>query len=568
MVQIYYNELIYAKSPKKPANRLLLSNERMPKTTLKKRNLCHDILSYTKGYCDISCLHGISYVTNPKLRYYERVIWFLIIIVTTCTGLYIYSELTELYHTQRLVTVVDDSLAPAYIVPFPAIVICPRNRINWSKILDAHQWFLPSNASAMTIDTFRKFFANLGNFRFGKFTTLQPLIEADLNLTLLDNVDVKGVLEYASFTCDELFQYPCSWHLKSYNCCELFSLERTESGFCFIFNSLVTEKDRERKRNDRYYPYHTADIVEGSGLLFTVRLNESKATANFTEINGVYVMVKQPELWNGVARFVPYNTYSKLPVVPQLTLTANRARTVSPMERRCLFEDETWHELYKKLPGVEYRRSNCYSRCRQEYLFNNCHCNLDMFFPQVESDNMTVCKAKDFKCLYKFRELFGNEYRIANKEDQYIETTTNINESMICNCLSSCNHLIYDTAYISEALQDVNYSDPLKLVRLDVHYTSQYIRAYSTITRFTFVELLANFGGIFGLFLGGSLMSLVELVYYFTIGLYTYLLERGYTFNGWFSLPKSNAKVGIWKKRNKKERKLFERKPNNHHVYM
>lgn len=78
----------------------------------------------------------------------------------------------------------------------------------------------------------------------------------------------------------------------------------------------------------------------------------------------------------------------------------------------------------------------------------------------------------------------------------------------------------------------------------------------------------ANFGGIIGLFLGASLMSGVELFYYFTVGLYTHLRQRYISTGVNFSLN-SNTIVASLNHKNmiRKRKQLLEnnkRKPKVH----
>ncbi|XP_054081370.1 pickpocket protein 19 isoform X2 [Zeugodacus cucurbitae] len=450
MTYAYLHELTYPAS--KPRNELLIFNQTAAKARPTKRpTLCQVVLPYCKGYCDIASVHGVRYLTDPKRHYFERVIWLLLLIATTCSCLYVYNDLADLYYSQRIHTIVEDSVSPIFTKPFPAIGICPRNRINWPKLMEAHEVFLARNASDEAVRTFRRFFAIMGDFSFGNFFQLRPLYKLDMNLSLLDDVDIMEVMRYVSFTCDELFVQPCRWRRNAYNCCDLFSMERTEYGFCFVFNSVITDERRERQLKDRYYPYHNSKITELSGLDVIINLDESKEPPNVRPSNGIYVMVKQPEQWHSDPRFIMHNTYTKLPVVPQFTLTDERTRAVTPEERRCLFQDENLHPLYKKIPGLEYRRGNCFTRCHQEYVFKLCKCNLKLFFPQHESDNITACTAKDFKCLYEYREVFKSDNHIS--ESEYIEEVSN--NTMICNCLNSCNQLIYVTNYISVPLEDL-----------------------------------------------------------------------------------------------------------------
>ncbi|XP_067623758.1 pickpocket protein 19-like [Eurosta solidaginis] len=566
MVQIYFNELPCPTKQRKGRNQLLLPNARTLKPTFKKSNLCHDLLLYSRNYCEISSLHGIKNITDTQRRYYERVIWLLLLIATTCSCLYVYQQFTDLYFAQRLVTVVDDSMSPIFIVPFPSIGICPRNRINWPKLLLAHQLFMPPNASVEVIETFRQFFASLSNFRFGKFQDLQPLMKPELNLSVLDKLDIKAVMAHVSFSCDEIFQQPCFWRQKSYNCCELFEMELTEYGFCMMFNSLISEKNQQKQRNNRFYPYHNSDIGEGTGLDIFINLNESKQPPGLTETNGVYVILKRPEKYTGSTTFINYNTYTKLPVTPQLSTVDEKTRVISPEERKCFLDElENDHPLYKTLPGMEYGSANCYARCRQEYVYQKCKCNLNLCYPQYMSDNMIACKAKDYRCLYENWEFFSVEHHVSEQQSQYL-VIENISSHIECNCLAQCKKLIYDTIPINMPIAGL--SSVVKQIHLDVHYTSIYMITYRTNLHYTFVELLGSLGGIFGLFLGASLMSAVELFYYFTIGLYTHLNDRGYTLNGLFNLWKRKAKSSTSKKRTSfSQSQMFVQNTNQYPVF-
>ena len=56
---------------------------------------------------------------------------------------------------------------------------------------------------------------------------------------------------------------------------------------------------------------------------------------------------------------------------------------------------------------------------------------------------------------------------------------------------------------------------------LNVHFKDIYCVKYKRDAYMTWDSLVATFGGIFGLCMGGSVLSIVELVYYFTIKPFT-----------------------------------------------
>uniref|UniRef100_A0A1I8P148 Pickpocket protein 28-like n=2 Tax=Stomoxys calcitrans TaxID=35570 RepID=A0A1I8P148_STOCA len=350
---------------------------------------------------------------------------------------------------------------------------------------------------------------------------ISPLFEryTKLNLSLIDDVDILKVVEFLTLPCTEVFEGNCTWRKTTYNCCDLFSLERTETGICYVFNSAVSPKDKERMEKDPYYPYHNSKSGDGTGLQARMIIDEEKISPKFEGFLGIYVMIKQAQQWSADVKFVNYNTYTKLGIGSQLTETTNRTRDVPPEDRHCIFEDEVNHHLYKKIPGLQYWSGNCRTRCHQEYLVKLCKCNLNLLFPTTKSDNFTICKPSDFKCIYDHANIFSMEYH--ELESLYIDGIGN--DSMTCNCLNNCIQLLYNGFFNSAPLEGINYTDSIKYVHMDIHFQTPYILKYRTSMRYTFVELLANFGGIIGLFLGASMLSAIELFYYFTIGMYARL---------------------------------------------
>ncbi|XP_037941616.1 pickpocket protein 19-like [Teleopsis dalmanni] len=464
----HLNELQLFKNQAYKRNKLQTFEAKKSKVSIKK------ILAHLgKEYCDISSLHCVHYLTDDGVQKFEKAIWFLILVATSIGAILTYFELADLYYTQRIQTTIMNSVHPIFYISFPSIAICARNRINYERLSAARSLFLPSNVSKESIDVFNTFFEHFEDLRFNKISHLARLFNnatTEKQLSLIKDVNVLEVVNFLSFTCEELFSDKCYWRRKSYNCCDLFTMERTEVGFCQVFNSVIDKGKKERKKNDKYYPYHNAESGESSGLEVDIILDEAKMRPGFNATNGVYIMIKQPEQWHNDARFINFNTYTKIAITAQLTETEQRARVVPVEERKCFFEDESHHPLYKKIPELLYWRGNCRTRCHQEYVVKYCNCSLSVFFPKSKQD------------------IFSSEHHVF--ESEYIDDVNT--ESMICNCLNSCNQLIFDYYFTSVPLEGINGSDKVKMIHLDIHYQTANIIKYSTRMRFTFVELLGT----------------------------------------------------------------------------
>lgn len=66
------------------------------------------------------------------------------------------------------------------------------------------------------------------------------LLKAKHLLPLLNDVNLADFMLSTLPACNEIFGR-CKWHGQIIPCCEAFSLQRTEEGFCYSFNSLTSE---------------------------------------------------------------------------------------------------------------------------------------------------------------------------------------------------------------------------------------------------------------------------------------------------------------------------------------
>lgn len=162
----------------------------------------------------------------------------------------VYVDLTELYNSARVHTTIEDSMQPIFFVQFPSVGLCPRSRINWPRLQqEMPEQFLGSDASAEKKELFRSFFAAASGVHLNDMRSLGEFFENSTlaaKISQLDGLDVAKVLETLNLECTDLFT-SCQWRGKPHNCCEIFELQRTEFGFCWVFNSAISEQMRQRE---------------------------------------------------------------------------------------------------------------------------------------------------------------------------------------------------------------------------------------------------------------------------------------------------------------------------------
>lgn len=191
--------------------------------------------------------YNYIYFQYPNIfRIDGRLIWSALVITCVTLTCIAYGILAERYSAQKLQTVVENSQYPVFQIPFPAVAVCPNNRINWKRFEEAKAIFLPPSPDENLVEVFTTFVERMESFSFGKFSSFSDM--DDINLELMDGIDIYNLTYFMTMRCEEIFiNGECMWRRVPFNCCNLFIIERTELGFCFVFNSILAPDSRALK---------------------------------------------------------------------------------------------------------------------------------------------------------------------------------------------------------------------------------------------------------------------------------------------------------------------------------
>jgi acid-sensing ion channel, other len=170
---------------------------------------------------------------------------------------------------------------------------------------------------------------------------------------------------------------------------------------------------------------------------------------------------------------------------------------------------------------------------------------------QITNSNKTKTKSQTFlpvsrsrynKLIFNFiLEIPGIEFcgikdRICYQTVGHQNAADNVNEiqSSSCHCLSTCTSISYDAeisnlrhlgnlGYFENLKKKTNKTKKLFFSRtsIDIGFRENQFVTLKRSQLFGKTELLANCGGLLGLFLGLSIISIVEVIYFFTIRLVT-----------------------------------------------
>lgn len=141
-------------------------------------------------------------------------------------------------------------------------------------------------------------------------------------------------------------------------------------------------------------------------------------------------------------------------------------------------------------------------RSSQIHLMKFCNCTFGIMFP---TNKYTECNIEGIMCLIKYNDILNAEK--SDDDEPGIE----------CSCLPECTRT--DIALEMQPIYDEKDHGE-NFILIDVHFASSTTIKYRTDVTFSQMDLIVGFGGIVSLFLGSSIMSIAEIIYFSTISLY------------------------------------------------
>ncbi|XP_076266135.1 uncharacterized protein LOC143199899 [Rhynchophorus ferrugineus] len=173
----------------------------------------------------------------------------------------------------------------------------------------------------------------------------------------------------------------------------------------------------------------------------------------------------------------------KINFLMRQTYTTDDTKQLSVKQRRCVFQDE-----YRLKVHNVYTYSACTIQCRMENAKKICGC-IPYFYKTLE--DFPYCTVQELQCIAKHFE--------------------DIKQLDTCNCQLGCDNIIYEVEGQYAETIDNTVDD------MEIGFAVWPMLRYKRQVLFGWVDLLVSFGGIAGLFLGFSILSMVEIIYYFVI---------------------------------------------------
>nr|CAI5868443.1 unnamed protein product [Callosobruchus analis] len=170
-------------------------------------------------------------------------------------------------------------------------------------------------------------------------------------------------------------------------------------------------------------------------------------------------------------------------------------------KRLCYFEGEKFLKYYR-----HYSKSNCHLECESNRSLALCQC-APHFMPK--SANERFCDQEDLTCRQKVMR----------------DTSTHD----VCHCLRSCHEMYYlSTKSYGKLLPNgiwkkINLPEGSSVKSTTIVHFFFTKSNYNKLIKselFALTDIVSNIGGLLGLFMGFSIMSIVEIIYFLSLRLW------------------------------------------------
>ncbi|XP_075214164.1 pickpocket protein 19-like [Lycorma delicatula] len=337
------------------------------------------------------------------------------------------------------------------------------------------------------------------------------------------NEDIVEIMKEVNPTISEMFN-KCFWRGSGYDCNDMFQPQVTEEGFCYSFNSKTAEFHNMSNS--------TSTFKKKNGEFETLRNNAAGKTT------GVEIfMLTPPE-----EHRLPYDTfrpagYSVMVHSPQdypdsscniaVTEKADQVYRIGISVSETEGDSSLMHldESVRGCKAVENKHftndNNCHLKCRTSEIHKMCNCT--PYYLQTNSSKIQTCGIQHLDCLSLNNVRLRTS--IAPKGIQGFPDWSTP-DFMNCDCSQPCSYVTYDSELtISHVVTGkLTFANDPSFAYIDIAYKSPFAVKYIMLAQYDISDVFVSIGGVAGLLLGCSLVSVVEVMYYF--GRYVYTLYK------------------------------------------
>ncbi|KAF9805785.1 hypothetical protein SFRURICE_009417 [Spodoptera frugiperda] len=496
----------YVWDSKLPANRSK-SEERPPlRTAQRLEDEPSSFSNDLRDYLMTSTLHGLRYIGERKLTWFERFFWLTAFGCSLVSAGFFILNIYAKWRSSPMIVSINPENMPLSNLPFPALTVC---NVNQAKKTVAERYWTYGNP----VD--KKLLQSLCT------TKDDSEIFEDGIAGRADWDHTRSFLINVTQPCSEMLAQ-CIWDSSVMNCEDLFNAQLTDEGLCCTFNVVHRNKmfRNPRSLNDLNitFPSPAVDWTPEDGYPADappdgfpwrpkgknntlILLHNPTETPKIRNLGGIYGPGRE----------------ARIAIWPRISDAQPSLRSIDIKKRLCLFSNEKELVFFRT-----YTLKNCEMECEAQAMLDVCKC---VYYYMPKNKSTRICGKADAKC-YTNMSLIMPEGR----------------DITCMECLPACTEIAYMEKLSDAPLKEMLVAQLAKTLgnRTPEYFTENMLVVHfyfeeNTFMRFTkgeifgLTEFLSNTGGLLGLCMGFSMMSAVELLYYLTLRALCMMRRRPHT---------------------------------------
>uniref|UniRef100_A0A182QKV6 Sodium channel protein Nach n=1 Tax=Anopheles farauti TaxID=69004 RepID=A0A182QKV6_9DIPT len=470
-----------------------------------------------RNLCDITALHGYSQIVRDGYSMLERSVWTIAVVASTICAVTLLMISWSWSVETPTVTVTESTNYPTWNLPFPAVTVCNLNKISATAALSRAQTMQrPGNMTAAELSALFRLFLHVTGL--AQPDPVQYRLLHDIMLT--NNLEIPQLMGEFTPPCGTLLER-CMWKGTQWRCDNLFQVVNSTEGLCCSFNYYGLLKDNYPKKITVSVPREPRRVMASgyyTGLSLLLQPFAEDYHSTDVASYGFKVMIHSSYDYpdnDAEIKIVLAGTESYITLKPTATYATDNALSFDPTLRNCFDRNEKVLSVIQR-----YSYVNCMVECRAATIYGRCGC---VPYHLPNNGSLRNCDMKDMDCVVRASDRFLTAVPTKNGSVERLSYTT---IAPPCGCLPGCDKVQYPSEMVTGTMNrnfTFNAMSFFKDIELKNQSLVHIYLADLTATRFRmdiyqdWLGVLASFGGILGLFLGFSIITGFEIVYFFSI---------------------------------------------------
>ncbi|KAK0425721.1 hypothetical protein QR680_009342 [Steinernema hermaphroditum] len=458
----------------------------------------------TEHFVGITTVHGPLRIYRGK-GYYSY-LW--AVALGCCVGLFLY-QFTSLFQNfiSRPTVSQVSFILPEEGLPFPAVTICNYNPVRRSYVEALNN---TTEFNEVLLDYLVQAYADVQSLVEGaSFAQLQEGEAALQRYILLQpNFTINSFFKDAGFACEDMFKL-CSFGGKRFPCCDYAKPTLTDMGKCFRLDLGNSQKEWMRMQTQ-------PGVANGLQIVADFHKEEEIGTGAAHGLEPLFMN----EFENGFRYFVhsretiPYLATEGISVSP-----GSRVYSALSPQRFVLLDETSWGNCTDQWPPgyrtpVPYSATNCKALCRARFFDERCGCAPFTF--NVGGRYKVCTPYQIFRCVQNLVET----------DPEASDGFTKLRLPACTECKVECESWLfhafnsYGQGFSVGALKwferrDENWTAPhvkANFVAINIFFRDMSFTQYTQVQGVSLTETFSDIGGNMGMFMGMSLLSIIEVV--------------------------------------------------------